>query len=116
MVLVDYKLVVEFPRGATLCLPSAVCKHSNTHIQDGETHAAFTQYSAEGLFRYVDHRFQTWKTLASKKDSKSRRLVSQLKKTRKTHWTQKASLFSKIEGLHQERRDCGMVSASDKEH
>jgi hypothetical protein len=39
-------------------IPSAVLRHSNTAIQKGEERYSFTQYTAGGLFRWVDHGFQ----------------------------------------------------------
>lgn len=55
----DLKLVVEFPPGATILIPSATVRHSNTAIRKGETRYSFTQYAAGGLFRWVDHGYQT---------------------------------------------------------
>lgn len=54
----DLQLVIEFPPGSTILLPSAVLRHSNTVIQKGEERYSFTQYTAGGLFRWVDHGFQ----------------------------------------------------------
>ncbi|KAF8137749.1 hypothetical protein K438DRAFT_1639164 [Mycena galopus ATCC 62051] len=55
----DLKLVVEFPAGALILLPSATIAHSNVPVQPGEERASFTQFSASGIFRYVDNNFQT---------------------------------------------------------
>jgi hypothetical protein len=65
LILWDMKLVVEFPPGATLLIPSSVVLHSNTKVQDGEERMSFTQYAAGGLFRWVDNNFQTAKMLES---------------------------------------------------
>lgn len=54
----DLGLVIEFPPGATILIPSASIRHSNIGIQQGETRYSFTQYAAGGLFRWVDHGFQ----------------------------------------------------------
>lgn len=59
LVLWDLKLVVEFPAGALILLPSATIAHSNVPVQAGEERASFTQFSAGGIFRYVDNHFQT---------------------------------------------------------
>jgi hypothetical protein len=58
LVLWDLQLVIEFPPGSTIMIPSAVLRHSNTAIQKGEERYSFTQYTAGGLFRWVDHGFQ----------------------------------------------------------
>ncbi|KAF8198665.1 hypothetical protein K438DRAFT_1905975 [Mycena galopus ATCC 62051] len=59
LVLWDLKLVVEFPAGALILLPSATIAHSNVPVQAGEERASFTQFSAGGIFRYIDNSFQT---------------------------------------------------------
>ncbi|KAK7049201.1 hypothetical protein VNI00_005802 [Paramarasmius palmivorus] len=58
LVLWEMKLVIEFPPGAIIFIPSAVCCHFNTAIQDGEERFSFTTYSSGGLFRWVEHGFQ----------------------------------------------------------
>ncbi len=47
-VLWDLKLVIEFPLGSTILIPSAVLCHSNTAISRKETRYSFTQYTAGG--------------------------------------------------------------------
>jgi len=59
MVIWDWKLIIEFPPGSTILLLSGVLKHSNTAISSNEVRYLFTQYSAGGLFRWVDNHFQT---------------------------------------------------------
>ncbi|KAF7970728.1 hypothetical protein HWV62_23180 [Athelia sp. TMB] len=59
LILWDLKTVVEFPPGSTILIPSATIRHSNTPIQKDETRYSFTQYAAGGLFRWVEHGFQT---------------------------------------------------------
>ena len=54
----DLQLAIEFPPGSTILIPSAVLHHSNIPIQKGEERYSFTQYTAGGLFRWVDHGFQ----------------------------------------------------------
>lgn len=58
LVLWDCHLVVEFPPGATILLPSAILAHSNTTVAPHETRYSFTQYTAGGLFRWVEQGFQ----------------------------------------------------------
>ncbi|KAJ3777746.1 hypothetical protein FB446DRAFT_633391 [Lentinula raphanica] len=54
LVLWDLGVVVEFPPGWTMLIPSAYLYHSNTEIGPGETRYSITQYTAGGLFRLVD--------------------------------------------------------------
>ncbi|KAL0565556.1 hypothetical protein V5O48_016471 [Marasmius crinis-equi] len=58
LVLWDLKMVIEFPPGTTIFIPSAVLCHFNTTIQPGETRYSFTMYTAGGLFRWVEHGFR----------------------------------------------------------
>ncbi|TFK77976.1 hypothetical protein K466DRAFT_607461 [Polyporus arcularius HHB13444] len=61
MVLWDLRLVIEFPPGSVMFIPSAILRHSNTTIAPGEKRMSFTQFSAGGLFRWVDTGMQTQK-------------------------------------------------------
>ncbi|KAF8235818.1 hypothetical protein L208DRAFT_1255133, partial [Tricholoma matsutake] len=58
LILWEYGLVIEFPPGVLIIIPSAVISHSNVPIQSHETRYSFTQYAAGGLFRWVEHGFQ----------------------------------------------------------
>lgn len=58
LVLWEFKLVVEFPPASTVLIPSAAVSHSNTPVASNETRCSFTQYSAGGLFRWIDQGFQ----------------------------------------------------------
>jgi len=58
LVLWDLNMVIEFPPGCSIMIPSAMLRHSNTRIQPGELRYSFTQYSAGGLFRFVDYNFK----------------------------------------------------------
>ncbi|KAJ7732882.1 hypothetical protein B0H16DRAFT_1328511 [Mycena metata] len=64
LVLWDLKLVIEFPHGSTILIPSATLAHSNIPVAKTEYWVSFTQYSAGGLFRYVDNDFMTEAELA----------------------------------------------------
>jgi hypothetical protein len=55
LVLWQCRLVIDFPPGSTILIPSAVVSHSNTAIGAGERRYSFTQYSAGGLFRWAEH-------------------------------------------------------------
>ncbi|KAJ7764441.1 hypothetical protein B0H14DRAFT_2403378 [Mycena olivaceomarginata] len=59
LILWDLKLIIRFPPGATIFIPSALLRHSNTSIQKGEKHFSFTQYTAAGIFCFVDNGFKT---------------------------------------------------------
>ena len=58
LILWELGLVITFPAGSTVLIPSACISHSNTTIRTHETRYSFTQYSAGGLFRWVERGFQ----------------------------------------------------------
>ena len=59
LVLWDLKLMIEFPTGAVIFLPSAILRHSNTAVRMGESRMSFTQFSPGGLWRWTECGFQT---------------------------------------------------------
>ncbi len=63
IILWDAKLVIEFPAGATILIPSAILRHSNVTIARRETRYSLTQYTAGGLFRWVRAGFRTLRSL-----------------------------------------------------
>ncbi|KAI0628282.1 hypothetical protein C8Q77DRAFT_1068206, partial [Trametes polyzona] len=54
LLLWDLNIMIEFPPGALILIPSAILRHSNTSIGEDERRYSFTQYSAGGLFRWVE--------------------------------------------------------------
>ncbi|KAJ7127600.1 hypothetical protein C8R43DRAFT_897392 [Mycena crocata] len=77
----DLKLVIEFPSGALILLPSATINHSNVPVQDGDKCISFTQFTAGGLIRYVDNGFRTEATLKAEDPAEYERICA-LKDTR----------------------------------
>ncbi|KAJ7719550.1 hypothetical protein DFH07DRAFT_761098 [Mycena maculata] len=59
LILWDLRLVIEFPRGSTFAIPSAILRHSNVSIQQGEKRFSITQYTSAGVFRFVNNGFKT---------------------------------------------------------
>ncbi|KAF8969124.1 hypothetical protein BDZ97DRAFT_1654110, partial [Flammula alnicola] len=66
IILWELGVVLEFPAGACVCLPSAVVTHSNIPVASGETRASFTQYCSGELFRYIENGFLTDTVLKTK--------------------------------------------------
>ncbi|KAJ7192985.1 hypothetical protein GGX14DRAFT_537674 [Mycena pura] len=58
LILWDCKLILEFPPGCTILVPSAAIFHSNIPISMSERRYSFTQYTSGGIFRWVEHDFQ----------------------------------------------------------
>ncbi|KJA19582.1 hypothetical protein HYPSUDRAFT_143505, partial [Hypholoma sublateritium FD-334 SS-4] len=55
LVLWELRLVIEFPPGALVLIPSATITHFNVTVAEGDTRSSFTQYMLGGLFRWVDY-------------------------------------------------------------
>ncbi|RPD53493.1 hypothetical protein L227DRAFT_513268, partial [Lentinus tigrinus ALCF2SS1-6] len=61
LILWDLNLMIRFPRGAMIFLPSALLVHSNTMVPDDQRRYSFTQYTAGGLARWVECGFRSQK-------------------------------------------------------
>nr|GAT48017.1 predicted protein [Mycena chlorophos] len=55
LILWELGLIIRFPPGSSILIPSAAIHHSNTAIQPHEHRCSFIQYTAGGLFRWVDN-------------------------------------------------------------
>lgn len=95
MVLWDLRLVIEFPPGATILLPSATIAHSNIPVQPGDQRASFTQYTAGSLMRFVDNGFRTEGELAEADPEEYQRLWE----AKSRRWEMGVGLFSTVEEL-----------------
>ena len=96
LVLKDLGLVVEFPPGTTILIPSALITHSNTPIRSHETRYPIVQYAAGGLFRWVENGFMTdakWEETASKEQMDSR------EDDKKQRWKRALAAFTKLDEL-----------------
>jgi len=89
LILWDLDLVIEFPPGATIFVPSAATSHSNVAISEGEHRYSVTQYAAGGLFRWVDNGFKSNRSLSRKQQKLQQQANSTL-------WEDSLSLYSII--------------------
>ncbi|KAG6815570.1 hypothetical protein H0H93_009451 [Arthromyces matolae] len=89
------KMVVEFPSGALVLIPSATIIHGNIPVQEGNSRASFTQYSAGGLFRYVENGYCTEAQLR-RTDKKGYERICALKETRWQTDYERYSLLSDL--------------------
>ncbi|KAK7678902.1 hypothetical protein QCA50_018042 [Cerrena zonata] len=96
--LVNLRLVVEFPPGATILIPSSVIRHGNVPIQTGEIRTSFTQHAAGGLFRWVEYGFKTWDQFWE--TDRERALKDLENRSRK--WMDYLGLFSKVSELERD--------------
>lgn len=97
LILWDLKLVIEFPPGSTILIPSATIRHSNIAIRPHETRYSFTQYTAGGLFRWVDHGYQTE---ASYQAGWSKGRKAEEEETNGRRWAEGVKMFSTFDELH----------------
>ncbi|KAJ6603536.1 hypothetical protein DFH09DRAFT_898943, partial [Mycena vulgaris] len=96
LILWDLCLVIRFPPGSTILLPSALIRHSNVPIRAHEQRCSFVQYTAGGLFRWVCNGFQTdedWERSASSKEKAEREAES------RERWQRGMGMFSVIDDL-----------------
>jgi len=63
LILYDLKIIIQFPSGSTVLIPSGCLSHGNTPIQEDETRMSIAQYASGGLFRWVAYGFRSAKTL-----------------------------------------------------
>ncbi|KAJ7238093.1 hypothetical protein B0H12DRAFT_1025999 [Mycena haematopus] len=95
LVLWELNLVVEFPAGALILLPSATIAHSNVGVQADEERLSFTQFTAGGLFRYVDNGFRTQDQLAEEDPAEFARMAER----KALRWEEGLKLFSTTDEL-----------------
>ena len=88
----EARLVVEFPSGAFVLLPSAAMRHGNTTIQPGETRTSITQYTAGGLFRWVDQGYRTREVMEDEDHDAAGRLDA----AQEQRWKDAVDRFSKV--------------------
>lgn len=95
LVLWDLKLVVEFPAGALILLPSATIAHSNVPVQPGDKRISFTQFTAGGIFRWLDYGGRTEAELEEEDPEEHARHTA----SKETRWEVGLGLWSTIDEL-----------------
>ncbi|KAJ7704645.1 hypothetical protein B0H14DRAFT_2193943, partial [Mycena olivaceomarginata] len=95
LVLWELKLVIEFPSGALILLPSATISHSNVPVQKGDTRVSFTQFTAGGLMRYVDNGCCSSEELRAQDPERFERLAAE----RDGRWEMGLGLLSTMDEL-----------------
>lgn len=91
IILWNLGLVINFPPGSTILIPSSVVMHSNTSIKPSEQRYSFTQYAAAGLFRWVSNGFCSDKTFLEKSTPQE---IAEWRELRRTRWTEGLDMFS----------------------
>ncbi|KAJ6470478.1 hypothetical protein C8R45DRAFT_836831 [Mycena sanguinolenta] len=96
LILWDLRLVIRFPPGSTILLPSALIRHSNVPIRSHERRFSFVQYTAGGLFRWVRNGFKTdedWQRGATRQQKADRAAED------RARWEEGLKMFSVIDKL-----------------
>lgn len=93
------KLVIEFPSGASILLPSSSVWHGNTPVQPGETRTSFSQYCAGGLLRWPEYGFRTMNTCKIE----DLELWEKMDGLADDRWIEAVARFSKVEEIHRDR-------------
>ncbi|KAJ7687760.1 hypothetical protein B0H17DRAFT_939140 [Mycena rosella] len=99
LILWDCKLIIEFPPGTTILIPSAAIFHSNIPIADGECRYSFTQYSARGIFRWIEHGFQSEEAYLVTLTKKEQEEEIALGKQRATEGVGLLSMLAELEAM-----------------
>ncbi|TFK62172.1 hypothetical protein BDN72DRAFT_777402, partial [Pluteus cervinus] len=97
LILFTLKIVIHFPPGSTILIPSATISHGNTPIQAHEERGSITQYVAGGLLRWVSYGFRSAKDLQSTEEGK--RLIQSINGEPGMRWKGLVKQFSKISEL-----------------
>ena len=88
-------LVIEFPPGATVLIPSAVLTHHNTKLPEGVKRYSFTQYAAGSLFSYIENGMRSSQDVT--KDAKLSLLeMNRHVEARRERWGQGLALFPHV--------------------
>ncbi|KAJ3765039.1 hypothetical protein FB446DRAFT_655799 [Lentinula raphanica] len=91
LILWDLGLIIRFPPGSTILIPSALLTHSNLPIQDGEECYSIIQYSYSGLFRWVYNDFMSDKDFLETKKWVD---IQKRERDRKARWGNGLKMFS----------------------
>ncbi|KAJ7112825.1 hypothetical protein C8R43DRAFT_903493, partial [Mycena crocata] len=101
MYLKQIRLVMEFPSGASILIPSGCMNHGNTPIAADKARHSMTQYAAGGLFRWAAYGFQTAKALLTTEEG--RRAKEHVDGGPGARWQWAMDPFSNIDELEGDR-------------
>jgi hypothetical protein len=105
LILFNLKMVVEFPPGSTILVPSGTIRHGNVAIQPNETRQSFTQYCPGGLLRWVAYGFRCMNKAPAA-------LKKKLEDSHDERRKRALSLFSKLHELQNDRAQAFSLKSS----
>ncbi|KAJ7688825.1 hypothetical protein B0H17DRAFT_1160245 [Mycena rosella] len=100
LILWDCKLIIEFPPGTTVLIPSAAIFHSNIPVSDDEHRYSFTQYTAGGIFRWIENGFQSSEAYLASLSKKEREEEEKMGKLWAEYGVGLLSTVSELEALY----------------
>jgi hypothetical protein len=103
IIIFDLKLVIEFPPGSIVIIPSGSLDHGNVPIQPGETRVSFTQYCAGAIMRWTEYGFQTWRQLEKLGTPEAQNAMCGILESNKRRWSWAMALFSTVDTLRDDR-------------
>ncbi|KAJ7640924.1 hypothetical protein B0H17DRAFT_1216484 [Mycena rosella] len=89
-----------FPPGTTILIPSAAIFHSNIPISDNEHRYSFTQYTAGGIFRWIENGFQSSEAYLASLSKKEQEEEESLGKLRAKYGVGLLSTVAELEALY----------------
>lgn len=98
LVLWNLKLVIRFPPGSTVFIPSAIITHSNCPISQKERRYSITQWSSGDLFRWVQNGFKN-NTDVNAVATKEEKL--QRKEIQRKRWREGLKMYPTLQELLQ---------------
>ncbi|KAJ7851561.1 hypothetical protein B0H13DRAFT_1643939, partial [Mycena leptocephala] len=93
LILWDLRLVIRFPLGSSIMIPSAILRNSNVSLQQGETCFSFTQFTSAGLFCFVGNDFRTDKSIEEGRLSATEK--AKRAEERHSRWAEGLKMYSK---------------------
>jgi hypothetical protein len=94
LVLPNLKLLIEFPPGVLILLPSSVLRHGNTALALGDRRMSFTQYMAGGLHRWYEYGCRSVRTVEASTLPQDKKLVKKMRNQAKTAFREALRMWS----------------------
>ncbi|KAL1670997.1 hypothetical protein EV122DRAFT_227252, partial [Schizophyllum commune] len=107
LVLWELRLVIEFPPGSTIIIPSGLLTHSNASVGPNETRYSVTQYTAGAVIRWIDQDFQTKETFLAGLSPERRAEEAAKDKTRYLRGLAMFSTLDELQARHLAKEDEG---------
>lgn len=97
--LAQLNLAIEFPAGCTALIPSAAITHANVPVQENEVRMSIIQYTAGGLYRWLDYGCHGEAWLEEHDPEK----LAKVKGAGDQRWKDGLSKYSLLSELHNDR-------------